>query len=156
MAHDGSCCRGGLPEVCGVRVTHQLWIPRPMPSLNELLARQAVVFKKGAKARRSDSYQKLKKEWTQYIQIHARQQEFPKLEGPYEFFYEFRELKKNRDPSNVMSGAVKLVEDALQEAGLLPNDGWKNVAAIAGQWTVDKERPGVLLTVSRAGDYDGS
>ena len=125
-----------------------------MPSLNQLIDAKAT-GKRGKGGRRYDSYGPMKREWHQYIQIHARQQEFPKLEGPHDFFFEHRELNKARDPDNFVAAGHKLIFDALQEAGLMENDGWKQVASFQDQWVVDRERPGVLLTVSRAGDYDG-
>jgi hypothetical protein len=61
------------------------------------------------------------------------------------FTYFFTEPNKKRDPSNFTSGAIKLIEDGLQKAGILKNDGWKNVLGISSYWAVDKSCPGVTL-----------
>ncbi|MBW2675806.1 MAG: hypothetical protein JRD89_20765 [Deltaproteobacteria bacterium] len=61
------------------------------------------------------------------------------------FTYFFMEPNKRRDPSNFTSGGIKIIEDALQSAGILKNDGWRNVLGISSYWTVDKDCPGVML-----------
>jgi hypothetical protein len=62
------------------------------------------------------------------------------------FSYLCVERDRKRDPSNVVAGAIKLIEDALQAAELLPNDGWAQVTAIAPFWDVG-DPPGVLVAV---------
>src|SRR4030042_1312982 len=67
------------------------------------------------------------------------------------FSYLFVEPSKRRDPSNLISGGIKIIEDGLQEAGLLENDGWANVGQISAYWTVNKTRPGVLVVMNANG-----
>jgi Holliday junction resolvase RusA-like endonuclease len=127
---------------------HQLWIPGPMPGLNEIIDAKGVVSKtRGRGGKRWDGYSDLKSQWSQRVTLYARQASFGRIVGMNEFFYEIREPNRRRDPSNFVAGAVKITEDALQEAGLLENDGWKQVAGIHTTWTVDEKRPGVMLTV---------
>lgn len=127
---------------------HQLWIPGPMPGLNEIITAKGVVsLKRGRGGKRWDAYAEMKSQWGQKVALFARQASFGRLAGLNEFFYEIREPNKRRDPSNFVAGTVKIVEDALQEAGLLENDGWKQVAGIHTTWTVDEKRPGVMLMV---------
>ena len=130
---------------------HQLWIPGPMPGMNEIIDAKGTVRKtRGGK--RFDMYQKLKKDWSERIAIYVRQAHFPRLVGPHEFFFEHREPHRQRDPDNFTGGAHKLILDALQEAGILENDGWKQVVSFQDMWTVDAERPGVLMTARASGD----
>lgn len=119
----------------------RLWIPEPMPGLNQLIDARRVRFQKG-----TDSYNVLKKKWARKVQNLAYAQRFPFVEQG-KFTYLFLEPNRRRDPSNVIAGGVKFLEDALVEAGLLENDGWKNVLGIATHWCVCKERPGVVLFV---------
>jgi hypothetical protein len=47
--------------------------------------------------------------------------------GPSMLLYVFWEADRRRDPSNVVGGGVKIVEDALQAAGYMRGDGWGDV-----------------------------
>lgn len=130
---------------------YQLWIPGPMPGMNEIIDAKAT-SKKTKGGKRWDAYQGMKKSWSEKIAIYVRAAHFPLLVGPHEFFFEHRELHRQRDPDNFSSGAAKLTFDALQEAGIMENDGWKQVVSIQHMWKVDAERPGVLLTARASGD----
>jgi len=70
-----------------------------------------------------------------------------KISSAY-FTYIFIEPNKRRDPSNFIAGGIKLIEDGLQEAKILKNDGWKNILGIASYWIMDPECPGVLVLIS--------
>lgn len=124
--------------------TQVLWIPERMPGLNEVLdARGIVMRNRGGGTRRFDGYAKLKNAWAQKIALHARSQGFKRVTFGA-FSYLFVEGDRRRDPSNIIAGGLKLIEDALQDAGLLAGDGWANVTAIAPYWVVGVE-PGVLV-----------
>lgn len=137
-----------------------LWLPVRLPGLNELLDARAQVF--GSKhsphpgcslstsgTRLPNAYSKLKKKLTRDIGMLAKRAEVKPVGSGY-WTYILVEPSRRRDPSNVISGAVKLVEDALQEAKLLANDGWGQVLGIQSYWFVGK-RPGVVVVVSQAG-----
>lgn len=127
---------------------HQLWIPGPLPGLNEIIDAKGTISKaRGKGGKRWDGYQDLKAQWGQKVAIYARVANFGRITQPVECFYEIREPNRRRDPSNFVAGAVKIIEDALQEAGLLENDGWAQIVGIHPKWTVDERKPGVLLTV---------
>ncbi len=122
-----------------------LWVPGKFPSLNEIIDAKRTVFT-GTGKRRPDGYSKLKKAWTQTIRIHALQQRFQRVTTAAHFTYLCVEEDKRRDPSNVLAGAIKLLEDALQEAGLIDGDGWAHVRSIRSHWVVG-EPVGVMLGV---------
>ena len=121
-----------------------LWIPGRLPGLNELFRA------KGVTAKRSDwnAYNQLKRDSQQRIVLLARSQLKPVKRARFE--YEFHEPNKRRDPSNVASGAVKLVEDALQLAGIISNDGWKTIAGFSVSFVHDKEAQGVMVRIWEA------
>jgi hypothetical protein len=125
-------------------VTQFLWIPGPLPSLNDIIdARRRIFRVKGKPA--GDAYTKLKAAWTTRIRLRALAQRFRPVQfGAFSYLCVERDRK--RDPSNVVAGAVKLIEDALQAAELLPNDGWAQVTAIAPFWDVG-DPAGVLVAV---------
>lgn len=80
----------------------------------------------------------------------ARAAGLPKIE-PSHFHYRFVELSRRRDPLNFLAGGIKLIEDGLQEAGVLENDGWTHVLSISTEWSVGKQA-GVDVTIRREGE----
>jgi hypothetical protein len=123
-------------------VTQFLWIPGKLPSLNEIIdARRRVWRVKGKPA--GDAYTKLKAAWSQRIGLYASQQRFRRVDFAA-FSYLCVEGDRRTDPSNRIAGAMKLIEDALQEAKLLAGDGWANVLAIETHWMLG-EPVGVMV-----------
>jgi hypothetical protein len=112
----------------------RLWVPGPLPGLNDYVGVNR------------HKYNSLKKRWQAVISELAVLQGFQPLKSG-RFIYDIRELNERRDPSNVCSGAIKVVEDALQACGLLENDGWRGVKGIEVRWSVSARRPGVYLAV---------
>lgn len=123
---------------------NRLWIPGTLPGLNEIIDAKATKYgKKGRSA-----YTEMKKRNDSMVALMATAQKFKSVENGY-FTYLFRERDRRRDPSNVAAGAIKVIEDGLQVAGLLPNDGWAQVLGINPNWMVDSDCPGVTLFVTR-------
>lgn len=138
-----------MPFVCHAR----LFIPGPLPGLNELLGARGSVggFIPGT-AKRVNSYGELKRKWTAEVQAQAmiarlRQGAIP----PAHFTFLHYEQDKLRDPDNFCGGAQKLLLDALKDAKLMKNDGWRDVLGIRHHWvvvppTAEKRQPvGVML-----------
>lgn len=120
-----------------------LWIPGVIPGMNEILdAGKLPQFSKKKMPPNFNPYQKLKKKWSQDIALLARVQGFA-VTGPHWQFV-FVEAARRRDPSNFIAAGLKLIPDALQDAGLIPNDGWKEMATVAVDYYVDKT-PGVRV-----------
>jgi hypothetical protein len=63
--------------------------------------------------------------------------------GPH-WGYLFVEKDRRRDPSNIMSVAIKVIEDGLQGAGVIPNDGWADVVTIVTHFVVGKSA-GIMI-----------
>ena len=115
-----------------------------MPNLNDVIEASGQRF--GAQ-RRSSAYAQLKKKWSGTIMLLARSQGFICREGGH-FTYIFHEPNRKRDPSNFIAGGVKLIEDALQDALLLENDGWTHVQGIRVRWVHNKTFAGVVVIVT--------
>ncbi len=118
-----------------------LWVPLTMPGLNELL---------GAALRNRHVYGSMKRKWGGVVALYARTQGFPKITGPAHYEIECIEPNRRRDPDNFIGGAQKVLFDALQDEGLLENDGWEHVLSITTSWKLDKTKAGVRLTVKEA------
>ena len=56
---------------------------------------------------------------------------------------------RRRDPDNVSAG-IKFVLDGLIQAGVLQNDGWKQIRSIRHEFSVDKQRPRVEVELKEA------
>jgi hypothetical protein len=121
---------GGGEE--GGLVTQFLWIPGRIPGLNDILRAKRRLFGKGKN--KADGYSQLKAAWGQRIKLYALAQRIKPIDRAA-FSYLFVEQDRRRDPSNLLT-SIKLAEDGLQEAGLLPNDGWSNVLGIELHWMV--------------------
>ena len=120
----------------------RLWIPGPLPGLNEILDARMVqgIQRRGGKG----TYSAMKRKWTEVIALQTMAQKLKGIETT-RFTYLFYEAHNRRDPSNVFGGGIKLIEDALITAQLLDNDGRKHVHEIRPHVTTRKERPGVSV-----------
>ncbi len=116
-------------------------MPGQTPGMNDILAAKGNAFRGGY-----NGYSKLKKQWTDTIGLLAQVQGIKPIESGY-FTYLCLERNKQRDPSNVACGAVKIIEDALQEIGVLKNDGWAQMLGYVPYLSVDAAAPGVALFV---------
>jgi hypothetical protein len=118
-----------------------------MPGLNDLLrAKMQLGAKTSASGKRWNGYAAMKRKYGSLVSVCAYAQGFMPITEPVHFEYEFGEPTRQRDPSNLVAGGVKAIEDGLQEAGLLPNDNWEWVLSFVATWKVSKE-PYVKVTV---------
>jgi len=126
-----------------------LWVPGPLPGLNELLAAA------GGSGGRRAGYARIKRQWTETIWALAKEARIDKP-GPFEravlMTFDWVEKDKRRDPDNVAAGGRKLILDGLVNAGVLAGDGWKHVRSWHDRWqTVDEviggKGPGVGVTI---------
>jgi hypothetical protein len=125
-----------------------LWIPGTVPGLNEILAASSTVVR-GPHGGFYREYQVLKRQWSERVVLMARAQDIkrPSERGCY-LTYLFFEEAQRRDPSNFTAGGMKVIEDGLQAAGILQNDGWQDVLGFAAYWVVDKKNPGTAVFIS--------
>ena len=61
--------------------------------------------------------------------------------------YTYYETDKRRDKSNINAFAVKIIEDALQDCGVLKNDGWDDVAGYSQHFKIDKNNPRIEVLI---------
>jgi hypothetical protein len=127
-----------------------LWIPGPLPGLNELLDAA-----KGAGGR-GMRYAKLKRGWTEAVWALANVARLRRFDGPVVLRFEWVERDRRRDPDNVAAGGRKLVLDGLVKAGVLAGDGWASVAGWSDAFSVEKRRAGVSVTISPALDREAA
>lgn len=136
-----------------------LWVRGTLPGLNDLVDLRIQSGRPDAQGRRGNKYTDVKRSMEDRIVLFARTQRFPRLPNGGHFTYLCKEPDARRDPSNILGGAMKLIEDALVKEELLPNDGQKHVHGIASHVVVvGKEydgvtvegEPGVVVLISGA------
>ncbi len=129
-----------------------LWIPGKLPSLNELLDARASFGRLGGHPKRWNEYTAVKRGWEHHIAWLVRAQHIEPVEKAY-FTYVFIEANRRRNPSNVVSASVKIIEDALQKCGVIKNDGWSEVLGLSAYWEIGKD-PGVAVFLSKHAPLD--
>lgn len=117
-----------------------LFIPGRLPGLNDLI--------RTAKVRRGawSLYQQTTANWHRTIALLARAQGLAPV-GRAFLSFTWLEANRRRDPSNVAAAGQKYIEDALQKAGILANDGWRHIAGYAHHFGVKPDQPGVIVEI---------
>lgn len=113
---------------------YKLIIPGEMPTLNEIID--------AAKSHWAE-YSRMKSDFTNLVALVAKK--LPELDRVY---LEITYFRKNQryDPDNI-AAAKKFILDGLVAAGVLPNDGWAQVAGWSESWEVDKDNPRVEVII---------
>lgn len=140
-------------------IHNAFWVAGKVPSLNELLdsksraptAMRSIIMRrkpvKGKGGERWCEYNEIKQSWKART-VRALGTPFVRVESAY-FAYLVVEETMKRDPSNICSAAIKFIEDGLVEAGVIPNDGWKQVKGIRMHCHHRPDRdPGVYVVLS--------
>lgn len=73
-----------------------------------------------------------------------------KLQSPVWITYSWVEPNKRRDKDNI-AFAKKFLQDALVKAGVLENDGWRDIAGWGEKFRVDAKKPRVKVIVKEVG-----
>lgn len=72
------------------------------------------------------------------------------LQSPVWITYSWVEPNKRRDKDNI-GFAKKIIQDALVKAGVLKNDGWRDIAGWGEKFRVDAKKPRVAVMVKEVG-----
>lgn len=117
----------------------KLVIPGTLPNLNDYIEALDRNRHKGAI---------LKKQTERVIMLCAKSQ----LRGvsfkvPVVMRYSWYEPTRRRDKDNVSAFGRKCIQDALIRAGVLENDGWKEIDSFSDHFFVDKKKPRVEVEI---------
>ena len=107
-------------------------IPGRLPGLNDM-----------TDAARGNKYAsaQMKKEYTELVAWCAKSARLPHFDR-VDLIITWYEPNKKRDKDNIMAGQ-KFILDGLVQAGVIANDGWKQVGKITHDCQVDRENPRV-------------
>ncbi len=115
---------------------YSFFIPGKLPSLNEYTRVNRTHRQMGAK---------FKAETDQYVACCAMNKlKGIRIKNPVHIKYTWIEQNRTRDLDNI-AFAKKFIQDALVTIGVLENDGWKNIVGFQDCFTINKEKPGVLV-----------
>jgi hypothetical protein len=117
--------------------------------MNEILqAMQTKGMKRGAKSKRWSKYSDLKREYESLIISAINLAKIKPVKRAY-FMFSWIEKSRKRDPDNIAAGGRKFIFDSLVTAGVLENDGWKQIAGWNDTFMVKEgnQQPGVGVTI---------
>lgn len=90
---------------------------------------------------------RVKKTQTDIVALSARLLEpIPETAYPLSVIIRWYEPNRKRDPDNIAS-AKKFILDGLQKAGILKNDGWREISHFVDFFDVDKKNPRVEIVL---------
>ena len=119
-------------------MTQRLTIPGRFQSLNDVIA--------SAKSHPL-VYAKEKRTHTQKVMVLAMAARLKKIERPCCIRISWYEQTRRRDQDNIAAGGTKPILDGLQEAGILPTDGWKWITGLEHRFHIDKDNPRIEVDV---------
>lgn len=120
----------------------EIFIYGTLPGLNELIN-----VSRGTKGRGSLlAAATQKKEATNRVAYRIISMRLEPITKPIHVDFLWAEESKRRDPDNIIS-AKKYCLDGMVKAGLIENDGWKQIDGISDNWVVNKKSPGVLIRI---------
>lgn len=71
---------------------------------------------------------------------------------PVIIHYTFYEINKFRDKDNILSCAMKFIQDSLVKTKVLKNDGWSEIENFTHEFRVDKNNPRIEVVLEEVGD----
>ena len=122
-------------------MAEKLVIPGELPGLNEIIAISKEHWAK---------YAEEKHNRTEEIAYLARSQikkKYKKVDLTFTWYCKNRK----RDKDNIIAGQ-KFVIDGLVEAGVIENDGWRQVQNIFHYFELDKKNPRIEILIKEVGD----
>ena len=70
-----------------------------------------------------------------------------RFKNPVFLSYHFYEPNRYRDKDNIAGYFHKIFQDALVQAGVIENDGWKNITGFSDDFDVDKANPRIEIEI---------
>lgn len=114
-------------------------IPGKLPGLNDYIAAERANRHKGAGMKRDTG-----------IIVSAAIRKClrgVRIENPVYMEYTWYEPNKRRDLDNISSFGRKVIQDALVNAAVLKDDGWKHVVGFSDRFDVDNKNPRIEVLI---------
>lgn len=120
-------------------MTYKIVIPGELPDLNTIIAES----KKGRG--KWQPYNEIKQEHTNIVAWIAKS-EIKKQLKKIDLTITWICKNRRKDKDNIMAG-TKFILDGLVAAGVIENDGWKQIGDISHKFKVDKHNPRVEVEI---------
>lgn len=120
------------------RMEYKLTIPHMLPNLNNYIAAERAHWRKAANMKEEEENKIIAECRTQLRGV--------RITKPVFIRYLWVEKNEKRDRDNI-AFAKKFIQDALIGAGVLKNDGWKEITGFRDDFIVDKKKPRVEVTI---------
>ena len=118
---------------------YMLTIPGALNNLNDYIAAERANRHMGAKMKADNG---------NIVALAIRQCMMGvRIERPVFMEYTWTERNRRRDLDNISSFGRKVIQDALVDAGVLRDDGWKYVVGFSDRFQVDKENPHIEVRI---------
>ena len=118
---------------------YRLIIPGRLDNLNDYINAERTNRYKGAKVKVRNQYKAFQEACLQLRDV--------RIEGPVKMIYRWYEKNHRRDLDNISSFGRKVIQDALVECKVLPDDGWKYIKGFTDEFYVDKKYPRIEVTI---------
>lgn len=109
-----------------------------LDGMNDLIAANRKNIYAGAQLKKDN-------QWKAFLAI--KQSGMKPVTGRCRIQYAFYEPNMRRDMDNISGFAHKVIQDALVDAEILENDGWRNISGYTDSFYVDKEDPRIEVTI---------
>jgi len=123
---------------------YKIFIQGPLPGLNEIINTSKTLVRQAGK-KRIYKYTEMKKNITTSIARLFLLEGIPKMKSIV-IEYTWIEPNAKRDPDNVEAG-TKFILDGLVLAGIIENDGRKQIKKSSHQHAISKDNPGVIVKI---------
>ena len=88
---------------------------------------------------------KLKRNNTDLIYYECLAQKLKPFNNQIDLDITFHCKNKRKDKDNILSGAIKVILDGMIKAGIIVNDGWKEIGKFNFEFAVDKDNPRIEI-----------
>lgn len=117
-------------------------IPDKLPGLNEYI---------DACRRNRQAGANFKKRDQDYVAWWIRQEiKGYKIKVPVSMVYRWYEKDRRRDLDNISSYGRKVIQDAMVQCKILPDDGWKYITGFKDEFYVDRKYPRIEVELWEA------
>jgi Holliday junction resolvase RusA-like endonuclease len=115
-----------------------------LPTLNEMIKDAKTIDKKTGWSLYDDN----KRQYTDMAGVQAQMQLKPVAEDlRIKLKIKWFCKDKRKDPDNISGGGTKYILDGLISAGIIKNDGWREICEIRHLFIYDKEKPRIVVVL---------
>lgn len=120
-------------------MVYRFTIAGRLPGMNEFISANRTHPVKGHRMKRDSQGLVISTAACQLGKLHIRR--------PVRINYRFYEPNRKRDLDNIAGFAHKVVQDALVEYGILPNDSWEYIKGFTDTFALDSQNPRIEIEI---------